>query len=85
MHQEREQDRDRATPNRASNMEKAEGSREKTEQGVGSEVPPEAFGEGNHDGGGISNRPIEEEESRQDRLPPRGQRRDDSAPEDVER
>jgi hypothetical protein len=30
------------------------------------------------DGGGISNRPIEEEQERQDNLPPRGKSRDDT-------
>jgi hypothetical protein len=43
-------------PNRASNQEQAEGSRENI----------------NEEGGGISNRPIEEEQQEQQNLPPRG-------------
>jgi hypothetical protein len=42
-------------PNQASNKEKAEGSRENTNEGAG-----------------ISNRPVEEEQQRQENLPPRG-------------
>jgi hypothetical protein len=43
-------------PNRASNQEPAEGSRENV----------------NEEGGGISNRPIAEEQAEQQNLPPRG-------------
>jgi hypothetical protein len=44
-----------------------------------SELPPESFGQGErgHDqGGGISNRPVDEEQGRQENLPPRGERRE---------
>jgi hypothetical protein len=44
-----------------------------------SELPPETFGQGergNEPGGGISNRPIDEEQERQENLPPRGERRE---------
>jgi hypothetical protein len=84
MQHERSKRRDEEVPNRAANVEKAEGSREETDRGVGSEVPPEAFGE-QEEGGGISNRPIDEEMERQERVPPRGERRDDEGSEDVER
>ena len=48
-------------PNRASNMEKAEGSRESVR------------GSGNSsDSGGISNRELSREECEQDQLPERG-------------
>lgn len=91
---------ERERPNRESNMEPAEGSRENTnvseetagnqggrgtstmhnaERGQGEqggELPAAAFGEGEH-GGGISNRPLEEEQGRQENLPPRGERRED--------
>jgi hypothetical protein len=43
-------------PNRASNRDPAEGPRENV----------------NEEGGGISNRPIEEEQREQQNLPPRG-------------
>lgn len=77
---------DQTTPNRASNKEKAEGSRDRTSQGGSSEVPPAAFGEkGSEQGSGISNRPIDEEQERQENLPPRGERRDDDQHKEVER
>jgi hypothetical protein len=53
-------------PNQAANKEKAEGSRENVNAG------------GSDDAGGISNRPLSEEEGRQDNLPPRGQAKDGS-------
>jgi hypothetical protein len=56
-------DRDQDTPNEASNKEKAEGSRENT---------------GGERGGGISNRPLDEEVENQDRVPPRGESKDGS-------
>jgi len=81
-----EQDR----PNRESNMEKAEGSREAvTTNGAGThggrgssttnegnELTEEAVGQPDEQGAGISNRPIEEEQGRQEQLPPRGERRE---------
>jgi hypothetical protein len=71
-----EQDR----PNRDSNMEPAEGSRGNTNVERGqSELPPAAFGEAEQDrdnAGGISNRPLGEEQGRQENLPPRGERRE---------
>jgi hypothetical protein len=55
-------DPDRTTiPNRASNKEPAEGSRETVEAS-----------EERAEGGGISNRPDSEERQGQDNLPPRG-------------
>jgi hypothetical protein len=76
-------------PNRESFQDPAEGSREKTTGG--SELSPEAFGERNRHGfepvehqddreteagGGVSNRPIEEEIHNQENVPPRGERKD---------
>ncbi|HSL21728.1 MAG TPA: hypothetical protein VK886_09340 [Vicinamibacterales bacterium] len=52
---------DAETPNRAGRHER------------GSELPRESFGE---QAGGISNRPIDEEQSRQESVPPRGERRE---------
>jgi hypothetical protein len=60
---------DQDRPNRESNMEPAEGARDNAR---GSELPPESFGEG----GGITNRPIEEETRNQEQVPPRGQRKE---------
>jgi hypothetical protein len=45
-------------PNRASNQEQAEGSRENVNE--------------SEEGGGVSNRPIAEEQAEQQNLPPRG-------------
>jgi len=61
-------------PNRASNMEQAEGSRGQ-QQGRGSEGERNAE---NNQGsrsntGGITNRPLDREQSEQDNLPERGQ------------
>jgi hypothetical protein len=50
-----------------------------------SDLPSAAFGEGDEDAddaGGISNRPLGEEQDRQDNLPPRGERRDENWKED---
>lgn len=69
-------DKDQQHPNPASEKEKAEGSRENANAPRGGELPPESFGEGG-DGGGISNRPVGEEQGRQANVPPRGERRDD--------
>jgi hypothetical protein len=64
---------DEDRPNQASNKEKAEGSRENVNVNPESELPESSFGES---GGGITNRPLEEEEQNQDRVPPRGERKD---------
>jgi hypothetical protein len=83
-----QEDRNRETnrDDRKSEMEPAEGSRANTNVGGPSELPPESFGErGSDEGGGISNRPIGEEQERQDNVPPRGERRDERHNEDVER
>lgn len=55
--------RDEQMPNRASDMEKAEGSRD-TAKGNAEQ------------GSGISNRPREAEQQEQESLPPRGQSKD---------
>ena len=56
------------TPNQAANKEPAEGSRENVNAG----------GNDAENAGGISNRPLSEEESRQHNLPPRGEAKDGS-------
>jgi hypothetical protein len=63
-------------PNRASNMEQAEGSRENvrgssssSERGSGSSS---GMKRGSSDSGGISNRELSREECEQDQLPERG-------------
>ena len=53
------------SPNRAANREPAEGARD-------------AADSGGRDAGGISNRPLSEEEERQHNLPPRGEAKGDS-------
>lgn len=61
------------------NAERGRGAEGSEEQDRSNEVPPAAFGEGDHDtdnAGGISNRPLEEEQTRQENLPPRGERRE---------
>jgi hypothetical protein len=55
--------RDEQMPNRASDMEKAEGSRDTAKGNI-------------EHGGGISNRPLEAEQQEQESLPPRGQSKD---------
>jgi hypothetical protein len=54
---------DQDTPNRSSNMEKAEGER-KSE-----------WGEGTSEGAGVSNRPMGEEIENQEAVPERGERK----------
>jgi hypothetical protein len=56
------------TPNQAANKEPAEGSRENVN----------ASGGDTDNAGGISNRPLAEEENRQHNLPPRGEAKDGS-------
>jgi len=84
-------------PNRESDMEPAEGSRETVNEEIAgnqrgrgtetmrredreprgaSDLPEESFGQQPEHGGGISNRPLEEEQDRQENLPPRGERRE---------
>ncbi len=76
---------DQDRPNRESNMEKAEGSRDAStipdnEGGLSDEnnggLTEEAVGQSDEHGGGISNRPLDEEQSRQENVPPRGERRE---------
>lgn len=80
---------DQDEPNRESNMEPAEGSRDTVNsnlagnqggRGTGatseeSELTEEAVGQPD-EGGGISNRPVGEEQASQESLPPRGERRE---------
>jgi hypothetical protein len=75
---------DEMGPNQASDKEKAEGSRENVNIGTGADNPMER-GSGQNsrpnepakqdqdDAGGISNRPLSEEERLDQQLPPRGQ------------
>ena len=72
MDQQRNQSRDKNMPNRASRMEKAEGSRENANAG---------------ESGGITNRPLDREQQEQDRLPDRGKdasQRDPAMPSDAD-
>jgi hypothetical protein len=52
--------KDQPVPNQASNKEPAEGSRETVDANA------------RENAGGITNRPLDEEENNQDRVPPRG-------------
>jgi hypothetical protein len=68
-------------PNRASNMEQAEGSRESvrgsgssSERGSGSSS---GMRRGSSDSGGISNRELSREECEQDQVPERGRSESD--------
>ena len=61
--QTRPDDEKETMPNQASNKEPAEGSRETVL--------------GNDEGGGITNRPLSEERNNQDRVPPRGEQKED--------
>ena len=68
-------------PNRASNMEQAEGSRENV-RGSGSSSErgsgrSSGMKRGSSDSGGISNRELSREECEQDQLPERGKSESD--------
>lgn len=78
-------------PNRESNVEEPEASREAAASDIGgnqegrgastmtsedSELPEEAVGQTDDRKGGISNRPLDEEQGSQEQLPPRGERRE---------
>jgi hypothetical protein len=58
---------DKNTPTRSSNMEKAEGDRDTAQ--ANRDVD---YGNATPEGGGITNRPLEEEVDNQERLPDRG-------------
>ncbi len=75
---------DEMEPNQAARKEKAEGSRENVNIGTDAGNPMErGSGQVSHpdrpakddDAGGISNRPLSEEERLEKDLPPRGQRK----------
>ena len=55
--------KDVSAPNQAANKEPAEGSRE-------------AVQSGEENGGGITNRPLAEEQANQSRVPPRGENKE---------
>jgi hypothetical protein len=67
-HMAQDTQRDDSMPNRSSNMEQAEGSRDTVR--------------GSDTGGGITNRPLEREQEEQERLPERGQSKSDQSSED---
>ena len=72
MNQDR--NRDQETPNRASNMEQAEGSRgQEQRRGSQGEQNTENNQGSRSNTGGITNRPLDREQSEQDNLPERGQ------------
>jgi hypothetical protein len=60
---------DQNIPNQASNMEQAEGSRETVDATLDQQ---EGSAGGDQAGGGITNRPLDEEIENQRDLPPRG-------------
>ena len=74
MDQNRKRDED--MPNRSSNMEKAEGSREdvtNSGEDLGTSSDRAMFDDRNSSGGGgITNRGRDREQAEQDQLPPRG-------------
>jgi hypothetical protein len=76
MNQDRNRDDD--MPNRQSNMEQAEGSRE-TESGRGPDGERNKSDSESRGGnsGGITNRPLDRERCEQERLPERGQSQSD--------
>ena len=82
---------DNDTPNRAANKDKAEGDRWTSEQGVipNSESSTDrAYRDNAENGGGITNRPLEEEVDNQNALPDRGRSQADERSrnnEDLER
>jgi hypothetical protein len=65
---------DNDTPTRASNMEKAEGDRNTVSDTDTSRRSE--WGEGTSEGGGITNRPLGEENRNQQEVPERGDRKD---------
>ncbi len=68
-------DQDRNTPNPAANKSKAEGDRWSSEADTVERVDREAERAAD-EAGGITNRPLDEEERNQDRLPERGDSRE---------
>ena len=67
---------DPTIPNRSSNMEKAEGDRD-TVADTQTDRRSE-WGEGTSQGGGITNRPLDEEIENQQDVPDRGDRKGDT-------
>jgi hypothetical protein len=81
---------DKNTPNRAANMEKAEGDRWRSDDDAVNPTDAERPGEryDSERGAGISNRPVGEEIENQEALPERGLSQEDErtrSNEDVER
>jgi hypothetical protein len=79
MDQDRKRDHD--MPNRASEMEQAEGSRESSEDAQGSDAERNRGDGGapsSDNSGGITNRPLDRERCEQERLPERGQSQSES-------
>jgi hypothetical protein len=74
MKQDRNRDQD--MPNRASNMEKAEGSRSTAESGRGSSGErnrTDSDSSRSSNSGGITNRPLDRERCEQEQVPDRGE------------
>jgi hypothetical protein len=65
---------DKDTPTRSSNMEKAEGDRNTVSDTDTSRRSE--WGEGTSEGGGITNRPLGEENRNEQEVPERGDRKD---------
>ena len=68
--------RDQDTPNQAANKSKAEG--ERWESDSETIERRDRIDAGKDDSGGITNRPLDEEMDNQDRLPDRGESRDNA-------
>ena len=70
-----DQERDRNMPNPASNKSKAEGDRWQSDSETVERRDRENTGSHSNQGGGITNRPLKEEEENQDAVPDRGKSR----------
>lgn len=76
---------DKETPTRASNRDKAEGERWTSDPDTVEVADRYAESAGETDTGGVSNRPLSEEISRQEDLPERGtSKREEAGEGDVE-
>ena len=69
--------RDQDMPNRQSNMEQAEGSRGRSRSDAEGERNQASGDQSRENSGGITNRPLDREQSEQENLPERGQSREE--------
>ena len=78
--QQDRKDQQSDVPNQNANKEPAEGSRENVvtgQQGQNQAGPAQYRGDQGHQGGGVTNRPLEREQSEQSQLPQRGHSKDE--------